>query len=214
MRPSTRVLAHAVRGPSALFSRLFEVPWYRLMLQDWIDGLGLAPQSPVLDVGSAGGELAGWLAGGSRAVTGVDLSERSVAVARERFPDVNFRVGSALDLPLADRTVAAAIGASLINVVPDRQRALMEMGRVTVPGGFVSVLFPAAGFSDADVTALISDSGFRGFDAAALRTWHVMAHKCEVAGIEADCRAAGLGDVRSQFMLGGMVATTTATVAP
>lgn len=214
MRPSPRVLAHAVRGPSALFSRLFQVPWYRGMLHDWIGGLGLAPLAPVLEVGSAGGELAAWLAESSRVVVGIDLSERSVAIARERFPHVEFRTGSALELPVEDNVVQAAVGASLINVVPDRLRTLKQMARVTEPGGIVSVLFPVAGFSDADVVALVDREGFTGFDAAALRTWHVMANTCDPAAIEDDCVTAGLLGAQRSLLLGGMVAAVTATVAP
>ncbi len=37
--------------------------------------------------------------------TGVDLNESNIANARQMFPDINFRVGSVLSLPEADRSV-------------------------------------------------------------------------------------------------------------
>jgi ubiquinone/menaquinone biosynthesis C-methylase UbiE len=42
--------------------------------------------------------------------TGVDLNEANIANARQMFPDVNFRVGSVLDLPEKDRSVDFVIG--------------------------------------------------------------------------------------------------------
>jgi hypothetical protein len=42
--------------------------------------------------------------------TGVDLNETNIANARQRFPDVNFRVGSVLSLPESDRSVDYVIG--------------------------------------------------------------------------------------------------------
>jgi SAM-dependent methyltransferase len=42
--------------------------------------------------------------------TGVDLNETNITNARRKFPDVNFRVGSVLDLPEPDRSVDYVIG--------------------------------------------------------------------------------------------------------
>ncbi len=56
----------------------------------------------VLDVGCGTGRTTRPLADRGHDVVGIDVSERMVAQARERHPDLTFRVDDATDLAFAD----------------------------------------------------------------------------------------------------------------
>src|SRR5690606_31067572 len=69
-----------------------------------------------------------------------------LAIARDKIArrglarSVELQVGIAEQLPLADASVDAVTIAFGLRNVPDRERALREMARVTRPGGRVAVL--------------------------------------------------------------------------
>jgi ArsR family transcriptional regulator len=94
------------------------------------------------DVGCGTGSLTFELARFARKVIGVDLSSemlrRARAVAREReVRNVEFRQGDALKLPLDSHSVDAAFCVMVLHFLPDPQRAVEELCRVTRPGGSV-----------------------------------------------------------------------------
>lgn len=73
-------------------------------------------------------------------VIGVDFSPAMLALARQREPDIEFRLGDATRLTERDASVdAITIGFGLRNLV-DREAALTEMFRVLRPGGRLVIL--------------------------------------------------------------------------
>jgi SAM-dependent methyltransferase len=80
---------------------------------------------------------------------GVDLSPGMIAEARQRFPQVTFLVGSMLDLPVPDSSLAGVTCFYAIIHLDseDRQRAYHELARVIAPGGWLLV---AVHVSDTD----------------------------------------------------------------
>jgi len=64
--------------------------------------------------------------------TGVDLNETNIANAKRKFPDVNFRVGSVLDLPEQDRSVDYVIGFDIMEhlSLPAMQHAMDAAVRI------------------------------------------------------------------------------------
>ena len=88
-------------------------------------------------------------------VTGLDfvqaMMDRGIAKISERGLSGRIRLvrGDALDLPFPDLSFDAAAVAFGIRNIPDKNRALREMGRVVVAGGQVMVLemtFPRSSF--------------------------------------------------------------------
>ena len=79
-------------------------------------------------------------------VTGIDFVTEMVAAAKDKVQNKNLagRIeimqGDALALPFEDNSFDVAGIAFGIRNIPDRERALSEMLRVTVPGGQVMVL--------------------------------------------------------------------------
>ena len=96
----------------------------------------------LVDVGCGTGSLTFELARFARKVIGVDLSNemlrRARAVAKEReVRNVEFRQGDALKLPLDSHSVDAAFCVMVLHFLPDPQRAVEELCRVTRAGGSV-----------------------------------------------------------------------------
>jgi ubiquinone/menaquinone biosynthesis C-methylase UbiE len=75
-----------------------------------------------------------------RRVDALDPSEEQIAYARETpaAERVNFRVGDAQSLPFGDGTFDVGVMALVITFVPDPDKAVAELKRVTKPGGIVA----------------------------------------------------------------------------
>ena len=93
----------------------------------------------VLDIGCGDGTYSLEAAGRGALVTGVDLSEDMLAVARQRSAargvTVNWRQADALALPFPDSSFDLAMAITLLCVVPDPRGAVRELSRVLAPGG-------------------------------------------------------------------------------
>ncbi|MFJ3791401.1 class I SAM-dependent methyltransferase [Kitasatospora sp. NPDC090091] len=100
---------------------------------------------PVADVGCGPAQVACHLDDLGVPVVGLDVSPGMVKVAQERRPGLDVRVGSMLDLPLADKELAGIVAFySLIHLQShERPRAYTEFARVLRPGGLVLAAFHA-----------------------------------------------------------------------
>ena len=99
----------------------------------------------VADVGCGTGTLTFELARFADKVIGIDLStemlRRGRALAKEkRAGNVEFRIGDALKLPLQSAAVDAAFCVMVLHFLPDPQRAIQELCRITRAGGSVIVV--------------------------------------------------------------------------
>jgi ubiquinone/menaquinone biosynthesis C-methylase UbiE len=112
-----------------------------------VDAARIRPGQEVLDVACGTGVVARIAAdrlAGEGTVTGLDLNEGMLAVARRLRPDLDWRVGDAAQLPFADGTFDAVLCQMALMFFPDRPGALREMARVTRPGGIVALVVPAS----------------------------------------------------------------------
>ncbi len=105
---------------------------------------GLRAGLRVLDVACGTGIVARTAAGivGAANVTGVDLNEAMLIVARRVRPDIDYRQGDVASLPFADASFDAVLCQMALMFFPDRAAAIAEMGRVCRPGGAVVIAVP------------------------------------------------------------------------
>ncbi len=118
--------------------------WYRgrrTVLDGVIADLGLAADARILDAGCGSGrnmvELARF---GS--VTGVELSQTSVEIARARGAG-EVIAGSVLEMPFAEGSFDLAVSLDVIEHLEDDLAALRELRRTVAPGGALLVTVPA-----------------------------------------------------------------------
>lgn len=132
-------LAHRWWDPNSEFKPLHDINPLRL---DWIDrAIGL-PGKRVLDVGCGGGLLSEGMAVRGAEVTGIDLSEKPLGVARlhllESGQKVDYRKISAEQM--ADEMPAAFDAVTCLEMlehVPDPASIVESCSRLVKPGGQV-----------------------------------------------------------------------------
>jgi SAM-dependent methyltransferase len=116
--------------------------WSRRLAAPFVKFVSIGDTDSVLDVGCGVGSLALTIADAFPAtrVTGVDPSAMFVRHAQTlaRHEQLRFQVGDAQALEFPDATFDAVLSQLVLNFVPDRERALREMMRVTKPGGVVA----------------------------------------------------------------------------
>ena len=98
----------------------------------------------VLDIASGEGYGSDLLALSARSVFGVDISEEAVAHAGSRYrrPNLEYRVGSAADIPIADASVDAVVSFETIEHHDQHEKMLAEIKRVLAPGGLLVMSSP------------------------------------------------------------------------
>lgn len=102
------------------------------------DALGeRLPHARVLNVGCSTGIIDTYLAPHVGKVTGIDIDEPAVQLARTRCsaPNAEFRVGDAMRLDFPDESFDVVICAQVYEHVPDPVRMMEEIHRTLAPGG-------------------------------------------------------------------------------
>ena len=199
-----------MKSPPALFSRLFGLPWYREMLEEWVAPI-LTPNAKVLEVGCAGGDFSRSLAERNMKVSAVDHSSQMLVKAQQTPSPVQFEQADATRLPFPDQHFDVVLAASLINVVDSPRAVLAEMRRVCRQGGTVSVLVPDRSFSNADAKGYLEAEQLTGFPGAAFTIWHRLGRKMDVDVLRGCFKDCGMTDITTRNLLGGMVVSISGT---
>jgi SAM-dependent methyltransferase len=115
--------------------------WSRRLAQPFIDFSGVT-QGRVLDVGCGTGHLAQALAKNAQIgpVVGIDFSPDYIDYAKQHNSSdkISFAVGDACDLQFEDASFDHALSMLVFQFIPDTQKAVRQMLRVTRPGGTVA----------------------------------------------------------------------------
>ena len=106
----------------------------------WID---VPQRAKWIDIGCGTGELTAAILAEFEPsqVVGIDSAAAflKVAAARVSDPRVEFKEGDAQAIPEDDGSFDVAVSGLVLNFVPDKDRAVQEMVRVTRPGGTVAL---------------------------------------------------------------------------
>ncbi len=96
---------------------------------------GLGPAKAVLELGVGTGRVAVPLTERGYAMTGVDISEKMLAVLEAKSSTVEARGADATDLPFDDSSFDAVLAVDFFHLVAEWRRAVDEAVRVLRPGG-------------------------------------------------------------------------------
>ncbi|HEX9108037.1 MAG TPA: methyltransferase domain-containing protein [Longimicrobiales bacterium] len=185
------------------FEELTHKPLDRELLQRFAQEVG---SGEIYDLGCGPGQTTAFLAAQGAAVTGLDLSAGQIEEARRLRPDLRFRQGDMLALPLGDGAAAGVVAfyAIVHFTMEQLRRALAEMHRVLVPGGRLLLAFHAgsevvhvdeflgrsvsldfAFFDPDDVAAELARAGFRDIEVQVRDPYVGFEHPCRRAYVKA-----------------------------
>ena len=107
---------------------------------EFVHLVGARSGQRALDVGCGPGALTAQLVHrlGAESVAAVDPSEKFVAAARARLPEVDIRSAAAESLPFPDNSFDLALAQLVVHFMTDPVQGLTEMARVSRPGGMVA----------------------------------------------------------------------------
>jgi ubiquinone/menaquinone biosynthesis C-methylase UbiE len=126
-----------------IYERVLVPPLFRPFAEQLVALLKVRPDDSVIDVACGTGivaRIARERLGPEARVVGVDVAPAMLAVARSADPSIDWRLGHATELPVADAerfTVATCHQG--MQFVPDKAAAVREMQRVLAPGGRVAL---------------------------------------------------------------------------
>ncbi|MEW2620090.1 methyltransferase domain-containing protein [Streptomyces sp. NPDC048106] len=126
----------STEGPEAYETH--SAPIMRPFVAELLDAVGLVPGDAVLDLACGTGfvaRAAAALVGTAGRVSGADIDEGMIRVAREHRPDLDFTAAPADRLPYPAAGFDAVVCQQGAQLFPDLTAALTEAARVTRPGG-------------------------------------------------------------------------------
>ena len=117
--------------------------WSRLLAPRFLQFAGIPDCCKILDVGCGIGTLAFAITElrPNCSIVGIDTSKEYVSYAEScnnnQSDQVRFQVGDVQNIAFPDATFDISLSLLVLNFIPNPQRALSEMMRVTRPGGLV-----------------------------------------------------------------------------
>lgn len=112
-------------------------PMHKPLWDAMLEAALVGSNTRFLDIGCGGGGASVLAANRRAQVSGLDAAEGLIAIARERVPDGDFRVGDIEQLPFDDEEFDAVFAANSIQYAGDRIQALRELRRVCASNGRV-----------------------------------------------------------------------------
>jgi len=109
------------------------------VMRKFIDGL---PDGPVLDMACGTGRHTAYIAKAGHEVVGIDPNEGMLAKAKEKLPDVEFKVGDLSKIPVDDSSYQSITCGLAFGHLPDIGPGVKELARVLSPGGRVAISAP------------------------------------------------------------------------
>jgi ubiquinone/menaquinone biosynthesis C-methylase UbiE len=129
------------------------LPQAKALRQYTYELLEMTPGLTAIDVGCGAGRAVAELTGMGLKVIGIDISEKMITIAKNRFPKSDFRMASAETLPLNKGSVNYYRAERLYQHLKDPKSALLEARRVLISGGKIVL-----SDQDYDMWAIDSDN--------------------------------------------------------
>ena len=93
------------------------------------------PGARIADLGCGSGVFSNLLRRRGFDVVGLDLSPRLIGIARQNYPDIEFREGDLEHLPFENENFDGVLLAGVLHHLPDWTASIAEIKRILKPGG-------------------------------------------------------------------------------
>jgi len=117
--------------------------WSNLVAEIFLNWLAVPPECTWLDVGCGTGALTKLILQTCRPkkIISIDSSNEFITHAQNSIADpvVSFQVGNAEALELESNSIDAVVSGIMLNFIPQPEKAVAEMMRVTKPGGTIGI---------------------------------------------------------------------------
>ncbi len=119
------------------FSRTRKEPWpeIKFLFQDY-----LSPKNKVLDLGCGNGRYFSFFQESRVEYLGIDNCEALIGIAKKKYPQAQFQIGSALSLPFSSNSFNNIYSIAVLHQVPSnllRIQFLKEVKRTLKPNGTI-----------------------------------------------------------------------------
>lgn len=121
-----------------IFSRTREYNWKELnILENYLEN-----GEKILDVGCGNGRLYDFLKDKQVDYYGIDISEKLIEIAKNRYPEGKFQVADALNLPFPENFFNKVFSIAVLHHIPSKEfrlQVLKEARRVLKKDGFLLI---------------------------------------------------------------------------
>jgi ubiquinone/menaquinone biosynthesis C-methylase UbiE len=107
----------------------------RQFIPPLLDAAEVSGKMSILDVGCGPGYVSASAAERGAKPIGLDFSSEMIAIARQKFPQIEFRQGDAQNLPFPDANFDRVVANFALLHLAEPERAMAEAARVLKPGG-------------------------------------------------------------------------------
>jgi ubiquinone/menaquinone biosynthesis C-methylase UbiE len=114
-------------------------PLHTPVWEAMLDAAKVGHGTRLFDAGCGGGGASVLAAQRGALIRGLDASDALIAIARQRIPQADFRVGDLEALPFGEKAFDAVLAALSVQYAADPIAALRELKRVCAPGGYLVI---------------------------------------------------------------------------
>jgi ubiquinone/menaquinone biosynthesis C-methylase UbiE len=201
------------------FDQMARTSWLSNIHEELVHASGDWTEKEILDVGCGTGRLLLKRAEEAQSLTGIDLSPQMVEASKENFNlhgyghKSTFVMGDAYNLPFADRSFDKCFSTCVMFLLPEPEKGILEMLRVTKPGGMIAMLNPTANMSPENAAKYAEKHHLSGFEETALLKWSNVStsrHRYEKAELTNLLETCSAKNIIHKPLLDGLALITTA----
>jgi ubiquinone/menaquinone biosynthesis C-methylase UbiE len=199
------------------FDNMAQTKWLSALHSRLIQLTGNWSNKDVLDVGSGTGRLLLHGASEANSVSGIDISEKMVNESNRLYDEkalgykAKFQVGDAYHLPFESELFDIALSTCVMFLLPEPEKGLKEIIRVTKKGGVLAFLNPSYLMDVERATIYAKEHKLKGFEQETLLRWSNIStkrHRYTSDQFHLLLKDCGLSEVKSEAHLDGLALIT------
>lgn len=199
-------------GMVQFFDQMAQTEWLSTVHDQLKKWTGSWNGKSVCDVGCGPGRILMRGIGEARELTGVDLSPEMIKAAKQNLGDrATLLTGDAYALPFSDDSFDLTLSTCVMFLLPEPEKGISEMIRVTKPSGKVAMLNPARKMCVEEAERYADSHDMQGFEKETLLKWSNVStrrHRYEPNQLSSFLKDFGLNSIEHHEVLDGLALVT------